>query len=170
MLKYSPDLHSFRQRRAERALKILAAIDEIDAGQSPKGKRKSPNEPVLPRIRRRIQGAAGRRPRQENRGRGTHAPDGDCVSSQFAAADFLRQAGAAVVVCVNQNKVPYLYENFAVGETMLDAETFDDASFDIMTVDWRRLRADKPLALQTLPRTAGVHRPPRDKPPVGKTT
>ena len=62
-------------------------------------------------------------------------PDGDCISSQFAAADFLRQAGAAVVVCVNQNKVPYLYENFAVGETMLDAETFDDASFDIMTVD-----------------------------------
>ncbi|MDY5583294.1 MAG: DHH family phosphoesterase [Candidatus Merdousia sp.] len=62
-------------------------------------------------------------------------PDGDCISSQFAAADFLRQAGAAQVVCVNQNKVPYLYENFAVGETMLDAETFDDASFDIMTVD-----------------------------------
>ncbi len=62
-------------------------------------------------------------------------PDGDCISSQFALADFLRQAGAAEVVCLNQNPVPYLYENFVGTEKMLDAETFDDQSFEIVTVD-----------------------------------
>lgn len=62
-------------------------------------------------------------------------PDGDCISSQFAAAEFLRQAGAAEVVCVNQNPVPRLYENFVGNEKMLEAETFDDASFEIVTVD-----------------------------------
>ena len=62
-------------------------------------------------------------------------PDGDCISSQFALAEFLRQAGAAEVVCVNQNPVPYLYENFIGNEKMLDAETFDDPSFEIAAVD-----------------------------------
>ena len=62
-------------------------------------------------------------------------PDGDCISSQFAVAEFLRQSGAAEVVCVNQNPVPQLYENFVGNEKMLEAETFDDSSFEIVTVD-----------------------------------
>ncbi len=62
-------------------------------------------------------------------------PDGDCVGSQLALADFLRQAGADEVVCINQNPIPYLYENLAAGEEMLSAEDFTDTSFEIVTVD-----------------------------------
>ena len=62
-------------------------------------------------------------------------PDGDCIGSQFALADFLRQAGAEDVVCLNQNPVPYVYENLASGEAMLSAEDFTDTSYEIITVD-----------------------------------
>lgn len=62
-------------------------------------------------------------------------PDGDCAASQFALADILSGAGAAEVVCVNQNPLPRLYENFAYGRKFLDAEAFDDRSFEIVTVD-----------------------------------
>lgn len=62
-------------------------------------------------------------------------PDGDCVSSEFALADVLERAGAAEVVCLNQNPVPYLYENFKYGRDFLPAETFTDTSFEIVTVD-----------------------------------
>ncbi|MBR7106148.1 MAG: DHH family phosphoesterase [Opitutales bacterium] len=62
-------------------------------------------------------------------------PDGDCIGSQFALAEFLRQAGAKDVVCLNQNPVPYLYENLGAGEKMLSAEDFTDTSYEIITVD-----------------------------------
>ena len=42
-------------------------------------------------------------------------PDGDCVGSQFALADILASAGAKKTVCLNQNGLPRLYENFAYG-------------------------------------------------------
>ncbi len=60
-------------------------------------------------------------------------PDGDCVSSQFAMAEILKNAGAEVV-CVNQNKMPYLYKNLAKAE-FVDAESFTDTSWDILLVD-----------------------------------
>ncbi|MBQ2722675.1 MAG: hypothetical protein IJF70_07175 [Opitutales bacterium] len=56
-------------------------------------------------------------------------PDGDCIGSQFALAEFLRQAGAKDVVCLNQNPVPYLYENLGAGEKMLSTEDFTDTSY-----------------------------------------
>lgn len=62
-------------------------------------------------------------------------PDGDCAASQFALADILSGAGAAEVVCVNQNPLPRLYENFARGLEFLDAGAFDDRSFEVVTVD-----------------------------------
>ncbi len=62
-------------------------------------------------------------------------PDGDCIGSQLALADFLRQAGAKSVVCINQNPIPYLYENLAVGEKIHPAEDFADTSYEIVTVD-----------------------------------
>ena len=62
-------------------------------------------------------------------------PDGDCVGSQFALADILASAGAKKTVCLNQNGLPRLYENFAYGREFLSAEDFDDPSFDIVTVD-----------------------------------
>ena len=62
-------------------------------------------------------------------------PDGDCISSQFALADILLNAGAAEAICLNQNPVPYLYESFAEGRKMLSAEDFCDKTFKIVTVD-----------------------------------
>ncbi len=60
-------------------------------------------------------------------------PDGDCVSSQFAMAEILRNAGAEVV-CVNQENVPYLYRNF-VSENFILADDFNDDSYEILLVD-----------------------------------
>ncbi len=62
-------------------------------------------------------------------------PDGDCAASQFALADILSGAGAARVVCVNQNPLPRLYKSFAHGREFLDAGAFDDPSFEVVTVD-----------------------------------
>ncbi len=63
-------------------------------------------------------------------------PDGDCISSQFALADALSETGKfADVICLNNNTLPYLYENFAHGRTLLDAKTFTDTSYEIITVD-----------------------------------
>ncbi len=62
-------------------------------------------------------------------------PDGDCIGSQFALADFFRQVGAKNVVCLNQNPIPYLYENLVGDEKLFSAEDFDDASYEIVTVD-----------------------------------
>ncbi len=74
-------------------------------------------------------------------------PDGDCVSSQFALAHILREAGAAQVVCVNQNALPHTYANFAGGEELLDASEFCDGQFEIVTVDCADyLRAGENLA------------------------
>ena len=42
VLKYSPDLQFIFDASGERALKILAAIDEIDAGQKPEGEAEKP--------------------------------------------------------------------------------------------------------------------------------
>ncbi len=65
-------------------------------------------------------------------------PDGDCVSSQFAMVELLKNAGAQVV-CVNQNKVPYLYKNLAP-EEFVEAETFVDTSWEILLVDCSDLK------------------------------
>ena len=62
-------------------------------------------------------------------------PDGDCAASQFALADILLQEGAKSVVCVNQNDLPRLYENFKYGREYVNAETFEDATFEVVTVD-----------------------------------
>ena len=62
-------------------------------------------------------------------------PDGDCISSQFALADILRECGAEEVVCLNQNPLPYLYEHFAYGSKLQSAAEFCDDSFEIVTVD-----------------------------------
>lgn len=62
-------------------------------------------------------------------------PDGDCVASQFALADMLVQEGAKNAVCVNQNTLPRLYENFKYGRDYIDAETFSDDTYEIITVD-----------------------------------
>lgn len=62
-------------------------------------------------------------------------PDGDCIGSQVAMAYLLRKFGAQEVVCLNKNDVPSLYKEFICGETFLSTETFDDASFEIVTVD-----------------------------------
>ena len=62
-------------------------------------------------------------------------PDGDCISSQFALADILAGCGAKEVVCLNQNPLHYLYENFAYGSKLLNASEFADTSFEIVTVD-----------------------------------
>lgn len=62
-------------------------------------------------------------------------PDGDCISSQLAAAWIFRKFGAADVVCVNKDDVPYLYKEFAAGENFVRAENFDGAGYDIVTVD-----------------------------------
>ena len=42
VLKYSPDLQFIFDASGERALKILAAIDEIDAEQKPEGEAEKP--------------------------------------------------------------------------------------------------------------------------------
>ena len=42
VLKYSPDLQFIFDASGERALKILAAIDEIDAGQKTEGEAEKP--------------------------------------------------------------------------------------------------------------------------------
>lgn len=60
-------------------------------------------------------------------------PDGDCVSSQFAMAEILRKVGAEVV-CVNQEKVPYLYKNLT-NEDFILADEFNDTSYEILLVD-----------------------------------
>ena len=60
-------------------------------------------------------------------------PDGDCIGSQFAMAEILRNAGAEVV-CVNQNKVPYLYKNF-VEDELVDSDSFADFSYEALIVD-----------------------------------
>ena len=62
-------------------------------------------------------------------------PDGDCAASQFALADILEGAGVAEVVCLNQNALPRLYENFSYGRKLEPAADFADASFEIITVD-----------------------------------
>ena len=48
------------------------------------------------------------------------------MGSQFALADILASAGAKKTVCLNQNGLPRLYENFAYGREFLSAEDFDD--------------------------------------------
>ena len=62
-------------------------------------------------------------------------PDGDCVSSEFVLARILRRAGAADVVCLNQNPLPSLYENFSCGEKLLGASDFSDGSYSVIIVD-----------------------------------
>ena len=62
-------------------------------------------------------------------------PDGDCISSQLAAAHIFRKAGAAKVVCVNKDPVPYLYKEFLGGENFVFAEDFAEMDFEIVTVD-----------------------------------
>ncbi len=62
-------------------------------------------------------------------------PDGDCMSSQFAMAAVFEKFGAAEVVCLNKDPLPYLYENFSKGKKLLPTEGFEDASFEIVTVD-----------------------------------
>lgn len=62
-------------------------------------------------------------------------PDGDCVAAQFATSELLRSRGASKVVCLNQNKIPHLYETLADGLEFTDAETFADTSFKIVLVD-----------------------------------
>lgn len=72
-------------------------------------------------------------------------PDGDCVSSQFALAHFLRRAGASEVVCVNKDPVPALYKEFVGEEIFVSAQEFNDASYEIITVDcadYARISAD----------------------------
>lgn len=72
-------------------------------------------------------------------------PDGDCVSSQFAMAEILKNAGANVV-CLNKNNVPFLYKNLAQ-EEFIDTETFTDESWDILLVDCSEIkRASETLA------------------------
>lgn len=62
-------------------------------------------------------------------------PDGDCVSSQVAAAWLFRLAGAEKVVCVNSHEVPYLYRPFICGEAFENADAFDVSAYKIVTVD-----------------------------------
>ena len=60
-------------------------------------------------------------------------PDGDCVSSQLAMAELLRNAGAKVV-CLNQDAIPYLLKNFS-SEKLLNIAEFDASGWDIVLVD-----------------------------------
>ena len=60
-------------------------------------------------------------------------PDGDCVSSQLAMAELLRNAGAKVV-CLNQDTIPYLLKNFS-SEKLLNIAEFDASGWDIVLVD-----------------------------------
>ncbi len=62
-------------------------------------------------------------------------PDGDCVSSMFATADTLREAGAKKVVCVDAHPLPRLYKNFAFGEEIVPAKNFDGKNFHTVCVD-----------------------------------
>ncbi len=62
-------------------------------------------------------------------------PDGDCISSEFVLADLFECAGAENVVCLNEHPLPHLYKNFSNGRILLDANSFVDTDYEIVTVD-----------------------------------
>lgn len=80
-------------------------------------------------------------------------PDGDCVSSQFALAEILKNSGVKEVVCVNQNTLPELYKNFAYGMEFLSAETFEKTDFKLITVDCADVARTNEKLTQRFPNT-----------------
>lgn len=83
-------------------------------------------------------------------------PDGDCISSTFALADILKDAGANKTECLNEHELPYMYENFAYGRKIIPVKSFDATGFEIVTVDCADYARTGPTAPEKFPAPLGT--------------
>ncbi len=62
-------------------------------------------------------------------------PDGDCIASEYALAEILKNAGAEEAAVLNRDPVPRLYANFADPCRLRPAADLKDDYFEIVAVD-----------------------------------